>query len=126
MSAELKVRLPVKRSGWIAARCSGKPGHPGGYVAAHTSPVYLKVGDTRAFDVPAAEHMLGLVEGAMEYIQKLSTVFDESSRKRMGRLFKEAQRELKGRLLVEGDHEHHHGSGIYHHHGHGASPDHRR
>lgn len=74
--------------------------------------------------------MLALVEGGMEYLNTLATVFDEAARKRMTKLFKEAQRELKGRLVVEGGHTHHHGDGAFHHHGddapghrHGAPPD---
>ena len=117
--------MRATRSGWIAARCSGWEGHPGAYVAAHTSPVYLKCGDTRAFDGPAAEHMLALVEGGIEYLNTLATAFDEASRKRMVKLFKEAQHELKGRLLVEASHQHHHAQGAYHTHGHGSAPDHR-
>jgi hypothetical protein len=108
----------------MAARCSGYAGHPGSYIGAHTSPVYIKCGDTRAFDGPAAEHMLALVEGGMEYLQTLATVFDESSRKRMVKLFNEARQELKGRLLVEGSPVHDHGRGAYHTHGHGQRSDH--
>jgi hypothetical protein len=120
----VSARVPVAGSGWLAARCIGVPGHPSRYVAAHTSPVYLKCGRTRAFDGPAAEHMLALVEGGIEYLNTIATAFDEPSRKRMVKLFKEAQRELNGRLVVEGGHSHHH-NGAYHTHGHGASPGHR-
>ena len=124
---KLRVRTKVKasRSGWIAARCSGYSRHPGAYIAAHTSPIYIKCGATRAFDGPAAQHMLALVEGGMEYLQTLSTAFDEKSRKRMVKLFKEAQQELKGRLVVEAGHAHHHRSGQYHTHGHGRPADHK-
>ena len=124
-SLSVSARIPVTGSGWLAARCTGYPRHPGSYVAAHTSPVYLKCGRTRAFDGPAAEHMLALVEGGMEYLNTLATHFDESSRKRMVRLFNEARRELKGRLIVEGGHTHHHGDGTYHTHGHGVAAGHR-
>lgn len=124
-SLRAKARVKVTGSGWIAARCSGLPGHPGGYIAAHTSPIYLKCGDGRAFDRPAALHMLALVEGGVEYLQTLATVFDESSRKRMVRLFKEARQELQGRLLVEANQIPHHRSAPYHTHGHDAVPDHQ-
>ena len=113
----VKTKLAVDHSGWIAARCTGHPKHPGAYLAAHTSPVYLQVGRTRLFSGPAAQHMLGLVEGGIEYLNTLATVFDEQSRKRMVKLFKEVQAELKGRLIVEAKHESHHGSGPYHTHG---------
>ena len=124
-SLRIRAKVPVVGSGWIAARCSGLGTHPGKYIAAHTSPVYLKCGRSRAFDGPAAEHMLALVEGGIEYLRALSTAFDERSRKRMVKLFKEAQRELKGRLVVEGGHTHHYGSGPYHTHGHGKAGGHR-
>jgi hypothetical protein len=118
------AKVSVGKSGWIAARCRGLEEHPGAYIAAHTSPVYLKCGNTRAFEGPAAEHMLALVEGGIEYLRTLSTAFDEASRKRMVKLFKEAAEELEGRLLVEAEGPHHHGGGPYHTHGHGAEPDH--
>jgi hypothetical protein len=102
----IKAKVNAQTSGWIAARCSGLPGHPTAFIAAHTSPLYLKCGDSRLFDGPAAQHMLALVEGGMEYLNTLATVFDESSRQRMVKLFREVQSELKGRLLVERDHRH--------------------
>ncbi|MHC4914693.1 MAG: CehA/McbA family metallohydrolase [Planctomycetota bacterium] len=121
----VRARLPVTSSGWIAARCYGPGKSPGDYLAAHTSPVYVKVGRTRAFDGPAAEHMLALVEGGIEYLNTLATHFDERSRRRMVRLFREARAELRGRLLVEGGgHHHDHGEGPYHTHGHGHSANH--
>lgn len=120
----IKERIRVGGSGWVAARCSGYARHPGAYTGAHTSPVYIKCGQTRAFDGSAAEHMLALVEGGIEYMNTLATVFDESSRKRMVKLFKEAQKELKGRLVVEASHTLHHGSGQYHIHGHGQDVNH--
>jgi len=121
----VKAKVRVSRSGWIAARCCGWDNHPGGYIAAHTSPVYLKCGDARAFNGPAAQHMLALVEGGTEYLKTLSTVFDEKSRKRMVKLFKEAQKELKGRLVVEAKCSLHHGHGGYHIHGHEEIVDHQ-
>ncbi|HOX40419.1 MAG TPA: CehA/McbA family metallohydrolase [Candidatus Brocadiia bacterium] len=98
----LKVAAKVKcdGSGWIAARCSGHSSHPGGYVAAHTSPVYVKCGSHRCFDGPAAEHMLSLVEGGIEYLQTISTVFDEAAQKRMVKVYREAQMELRKRLKM--------------------------
>ncbi len=126
-SNHLYIKTPVKipGSGWIAARCYGLKSHPEARGnGAHTSPVYIKCGDTRAFDGPAAEHMLALVEGGMEYLNTIATAFDEPTRKRMVKQFKEVQHELKFRLVKEADHIHHHGDGSYHTHGHGAEPDH--
>ena len=120
----VREKITVTASGWIAARCSGLEGHPAGYMAAHTSPVYLKCGETRAFDGPAAEHMLALVEGGIEYLNTLAILYDESSRKRMAQLFHEARLELRGRLVLESGHHHHAPEGRYHTHGHGSRPDH--
>jgi len=121
----ISERISIPGSGWLAARCFGPAGHPASYIFAHTSPVYLKCGDTRAFDGPAAEHMLALVEGGMEYLQTMATVTDEGIRRRMLKLFREAQAELKGRLATEALQAHHHGRGAYHTHGHGTAADHR-
>jgi len=117
-SLQATAKIKAESSGWIAARCSGVPGHPAGYVAAHTSPIYLKLGDTRLFDAPAAEHMLALVEGGIEYLNTIATVFDEPSRKRMVKVYQEAQRELNERLLTAGVATHHYLDGEYHTHGH--------
>ena len=121
---KLATRVPVRGSGWIAARCTAHPEHPGSYVAAHTSPVYLSCGDSRAFDTPSAQHMLGLVNGGMEYLLALATAFDEASRQRILGVFREAQIELEKRITNEGGGHAHHGSGPYHIHHPGAPSDH--
>jgi hypothetical protein len=120
------ARVPVGRTSWIAARCVGHPDHPGSYVAAHTSPVYITCGDGVAFDGHAAQHMLGLVQGGIEYLNELSTVFDRASRKRMVRIYNDVARELSERLRKEGGIRLHHGRGHYHVHdgAHGEDHDH--
>jgi len=122
---KIKTIIKICGSGWIAARCSGHANQPAGYGMAHTSPVYIKCGETRAFDAPAAQHMLALVDGGIEYLNTIATAFDEQSRKRMVKLFKEAQQELKGRILVESKHKIHSGNGHYHVHSHDHSADHK-
>lgn len=123
---KIKDKIRIDRSGWLAARCQGGPalryGRPFDTTLkrirnAHTSPVYIKCGDTRAFDEPAAEHMLALVEGGIEYLNTIATMFDEAAQKRMVKQFKEVQQELKIRLVKKAGHTHHYGSGIYHRHG---------
>jgi hypothetical protein len=111
-------RVELKSSGWIAARCYGPQGLPSSFAAAHTSPVYVTCGQARAFDGPAVEHMLALVEGGREYLETLAAFYDEATRRRMVRLFDEARAELGNRLIVEGHAHPHHGSGPYHAHGH--------
>jgi hypothetical protein len=102
--AALSETIRIAGTSWVAARCTGADGHPGSHLAAHTSPVYVNVaGSPRLFEGPAAQHMLALVEGGIEYLNTLATVFDESSRKRMVKVFQEARRELRERLAVEGE-----------------------
>jgi len=126
-AGKLRIRRKVKvtGTGWIAARCSGLAGHPAGYMAAHTSPVYVKCGRTRAFDGVAAQHMLALVEGGIEYLETLSTAFDDKARRRMVAHYAEVRRELLERLAKEAGCTPHHGHGPYHTHGHGVDADHR-
>jgi len=96
-SLKLVHKLPVQGSAWIAARCAGHASvHP--YLAAHTSPVYVRSGDERLFDGPALKHMLSLVRGGTEYLTTLATLFDEQSRRRMTRYYAEAEKELRERL----------------------------
>ena len=102
---EVAAKVRVESTGWLAARCKGPDKHPAEPMAAHTSPVYLRCGDTKAFDGPAAEHMLALVEGTQEYFHTIATSFDESSRKRMGKLYREASEELRNRLIREGGYD---------------------
>ena len=95
----IQERVPVAGSGWIAARCAASaPGASGYVAAAHTSPVYMTRGDSRAFDGPAAQHMLRLIEGGIEYLSVLATDFDAASRERMIRIYREAEAELKRRF----------------------------
>ncbi len=100
-SLRLRERVRFSGSGWVAARCSGHA-HPAvAYAAAHTSPVYVRCGSARLFDGPAAEHMLALVEGGIEYLNTFATVFDAAAQRRMTRLFRETQEKLRNRLRRE-------------------------
>lgn len=116
-SLRVKGRLNIGQSGWIAARCWGPAGAPSQDNAAHTSPVYVTCGRTRLFEGPAAQHMLSLVEGTMEYMRHIATIHDEATLKRMLRLYREVRHELKHRLKTEaGPRLHHHGDGVWHGH----------
>jgi hypothetical protein len=99
---EVTAKIRVEHTGWLAARCKGPDKHPAEPTAAHTSPIYLRCGQSRAFDGPAAEHMLALVEGTQEYFHTIATAFDEPTRKRMGKLYRQAGEELRNRLIREG------------------------
>ena len=96
LSVRAKVRVPG--SGWIAARCSGAVGTPAQYMAAHTSPVYIQCGKETPFDGPALEHMLNLTRGGIEYLETISTRFDDREQERMIRIYREVAEHLQKRL----------------------------
>ena len=75
----LKANLKIDKHSWIAARCGG-PGyaqavpHHDGWgrgIIAHTSPVYIAVGEEWwMFDPQTANYMLTLIEGGLSYIRE--------------------------------------------------------
>ncbi len=77
---ELREKLHVNRHTWLAARCGGpdyKPvPHYDGWqrgIFAHTSPVYVACGgEWWMFDLEAAQYMLTLVHGGLDYIRHMA------------------------------------------------------
>jgi len=96
----VSAKVAVAGSGWIAARCTGVGGTPSGYMAAHTSPVYIQCGNETPFDGPALEHMLNLTRGGIEYLETISTRFDDKEQERMIRIYREVERHLRKRLRL--------------------------
>lgn len=94
----LSERVNVPRTGWLAARCRGLQGHRAEFHLAHTSPVYVQCGRSRAYDGPALEHMLSMVDGGIESLQTLSTIYDQKTQRVNLRYFEETRRELMERL----------------------------
>ncbi len=104
--------------GWYHGVCWNREqkSYAGTYLYAGNN---IRCGDTGAFDGHSVEHMIALVEGGMEYLNTIATMYDKATQKRMVKQFKEVQQELKVRLVREASHTHHHGQGLYHTHGHG-------
>ncbi|MCL4544681.1 MAG: CehA/McbA family metallohydrolase, partial [Chloroflexi bacterium] len=79
---ELRERLQISQSSWVAARCGG-PGYTQPVrhhdewtrgVMAHTSPIYVATGEAwEMFDVATASYMLTLLDGSLTYIRERST-----------------------------------------------------
>ena len=77
----LEAKIEVKGHSWLALRCSG-PGyfqarpHLDGWgrgIMAHTSPIYLACGgEWWMFDRDAAQYMLTLVDGCLNYVRHTS------------------------------------------------------
>ncbi|MDP6778384.1 MAG: CehA/McbA family metallohydrolase [Candidatus Latescibacteria bacterium] len=93
----LSARVPITGPGWIAARCNGAGNTPTQYMAAHTSPVYLDCGGAMPYDGPALEHMLNLTRGGIEYLETISTRFDDREQERMIRIYREVEAHLQKR-----------------------------
>jgi hypothetical protein len=76
---ELRERVRLTESGWLAARAGG-PDYGIGFrhrdvwqrgIIAHTSPVYVKCnGADELFDAATAEYMLTLIDGSLTHIRR--------------------------------------------------------
>jgi hypothetical protein len=89
----VQARLPVRRSGWIAARCAGDHRLWQSWTvvsAAHTSPVYLQVQGRPAFDVEDAAHLQAILQGARLWVDALAVVPDASTAVRLRSTFDRA------------------------------------
>ncbi|MFC1525961.1 CehA/McbA family metallohydrolase [Candidatus Latescibacterota bacterium] len=97
----VSARVDVRKSGWIAARCDAPESVPAQYMAAHTSPVYVQCSSEQPYDGPALEHMLNLTRGGIEYLETISTRFDEGEQERMIRIYQEVAEHLERRRKTE-------------------------
>lgn len=105
---ELKEKIKVGGSGWLAARCFSY--HQVWYVwpvnlAAHTSPIYIVVDNQQVFNPSDAVYLLTLIHGGMEWVDTLAIRADEHSHRRLRSVFESAESELNGKLK---EHHHHH------------------
>jgi hypothetical protein len=100
--ASLRASVRIDRSGWIASRCIGKakawhcwPVH----IAAHTSPVYVKVGDDGGpFSPSDAAYMLTMLEGGLTWLETLAIPADPERQAAIQNIFGSAHRDLHRRL----------------------------
>jgi hypothetical protein len=70
----LSDRIYAPGPGWLAARCASRLDPSGSLrIAAHTSPVYLRVPDRDLFSASAAAYMLTLIDGAETWVKNLAT-----------------------------------------------------
>jgi hypothetical protein len=91
---ELRENTRVERSGWIAARCFSEhwvwhcwPQR----VAAHTSPIYIQVGEVEAFSPADATYMLTLIDGGLTWLDTLSVRYSETRHKQLKAVFQQAR-----------------------------------
>jgi hypothetical protein len=63
-SCEMDAQVPIARSGWISLRAAGPAhrDHSGGPLEAHTSPIYVQVGDRPTASQVDAEYFLAWID----------------------------------------------------------------
>jgi hypothetical protein len=99
----LSDKVQVSGPGWLAARCASRMDLTGSLrIAAHTSPVYLRVPGQDLFSGTAAAYMLTLIEGAESWAKDLATRPDPKQWARTLAVFSEARARLHRRMHEHG------------------------
>jgi hypothetical protein len=100
---QLSVKTTVRLDGsaWLAARCTSR--HIAWHdwplnVAAHTSPVYVVVGDEVQFSPADAAYMLTMLDGGLAWLDTLSIPADAERQARIRGVFVQAKEALHRRL----------------------------
>ena len=104
---EGKWMIPLARSSWMALLIRGKYENKPEMIAAHSSPIMVKLKDSPFMAAADAVSILEEIEGALAYIDTIGTRTDTKTYKRMRLSLVGAHRELHNRL---------HQIGAYHHH----------
>jgi hypothetical protein len=100
-------RVKLDRSSWLALLVrSQKPRKPES-VAAHSSPVMVKAGESAFFSAADALTILDQLEGSLAYLDTIATRGDRDNHKRMRLLLTSAYRKLHNQM-------HEHGYGHLH------------
>lgn len=99
--------IQVAESGWAALRVRGKYPDREEVIAAHSSPVILKVADKSVFNKLDAMTILEQIEGACAYVKNLGSRADEESYKQLMLNLTAAHRKLHNAM---------HQQGVYHNH----------
>jgi hypothetical protein len=82
----LSERVPVTRSGWLAARVTSRERIHSGFatsMGAHSSPVYLEVPDRPAFAPDDAAAIGTIIDGARTWVEGVATVRSAAERARL-------------------------------------------
>lgn len=98
-AASVELDWPVDRSGWIAARCQGDAGLPGGIgpqsAYAHTAPVYIQVaGRPLRPDPGAVASLLGELDRILPWADEQSYFTSEPQRQHYADILQSAREEL--------------------------------
>ena len=97
----------VSKSSWIALMVRGQYPDKPEIIAAHTSPVMIKVKDSPMLAATDALTILDQIEGAMAYLDTIGTRAEDNAYKRMKLVLTSAHRTIHNRM---------HEMGYYHQH----------
>ncbi len=101
----LNENVRVAGAGWLAARCASRLGPTTAWnlaIAAHTSPVYVRVPGEEVFSPQGAAYMLTLIEGAQSWVENLATRPEPERLERVRKTLGEAREQLHRRLHQHG------------------------
>lgn len=102
---ELREKVNVKGSCWLAARCGSNMQVQHSwpiFVAGHTSPIYVVVPGAELFSPSDATYMLTLIDGGLTYLDTLSVRYDDQRHREMKAIYQHARDHLLGRLHNHG------------------------
>ena len=90
-----REKVQVPGPGWLAARCVSRqePIPWGLLVAAHTSPVYVRVPGQELFSPAAAAYFLKLIDGSQAWTENTATRADDARRQAIRNMFNQARDE---------------------------------
>ena len=101
----LTEKVKVPGPGWLAARCASQWGPTTSWylkIAAHTSPVYVRVPGRDLFSSEAANYFLQLIDGAQTYVETLATRPEPETFARIRKVYTDARAELHRRMHQHG------------------------
>jgi hypothetical protein len=101
----LTEKVKVPGPGWLAARCASQWGPTTSWhlkIAAHTSPVYVRVPGKDLFSPEAANYFLQLIDGSQLYVETLATRPDPETFARIRKVYTDARAELHRRMHQHG------------------------
>ena len=99
----LKETVPVSGSCWLAARCASRVENMQTMrVAAHSSPVYVRVRGEQQFSPPVAAYLLTLIDGSEAWVKNLATRPDPQRFAGVLKVFSDARERLHRRMHEHG------------------------
>lgn len=98
LSCQGESALHIKESCWLAIRVRGSVAERENDIAAHTSAVYVEVGESPVFATSDAVALLAQIEGSIAYLDTLAPKADETRHARMRAALKLAHQRLHYRL----------------------------